>query len=138
MAQYASKSVRFAPLLVSGCKESVRRSMNEEVCSTDMPGAIIRRAAGLILCASLLAACTSPAPEADCSDEWQQQVESILGTGDGAGHGPDIGSEEWRSVVEFRLGVRGDPDVPARHSSAWCEYVQQKIDEGTYRRGENG
>ena len=103
-----------------------------------MPWAIIDRVAPLILFVNLLAACTPPVPEADCSDEWQRQVESVLGTGDGAGHGPDIGSEEWRSVVEFRLGVRGDPDVPARHSSAWCEYVQQKIDKGEYRRRENG
>jgi hypothetical protein len=41
-------------------------------------------------------------------------------TDDGQGHGPDIGSDEWKSVIEFRLGIRGKPDLPARASEAWC------------------
>lgn len=62
-----------------------------------------------------------------CSEEWQRWVESRVTTGDGHGHGPDIGSDEWRSVVEFKLGIRGDPSIPSRNSSAWCEFIDHKI-----------
>lgn len=62
-----------------------------------------------------------------CSTQWQQMVEKTLSTGDGQGHGPDLGSSEWRSVVEFKLGIRGNPDVPDRASEAWCAYIDQAI-----------
>ena len=64
---------------------------------------------------------------APCSDEWNQFVEKKLSTGDGQGHGPDIGSEEWRSVVEFKLGIRGDDNVPKRDSKAWCSYIDRMV-----------
>lgn len=67
---------------------------------------------------------SAPAP---CSAEWQQRVESQLTTGDGRGHGPDIGSDEWKSVVEFKLGVRGDPSVPSRDSDEWCRFVDERV-----------
>ncbi|MEQ6890264.1 hypothetical protein ABE957_16450 [Halomonas sp. CS7] len=47
-----------------------------------------------------------------CSAAWVALVEARLGTGDGRGHGLDLGSGEWRSVVEFRLGIRDDPAAP--------------------------
>lgn len=59
-----------------------------------------------------------------CSDAWYRAVEAKVGTGDGQGHGPDLGSDEWKSTVEFRLGVRGRPDVPPRDGDAWCRYVE--------------
>lgn len=68
----------------------------------------------------------APAP-ALCSDSWYQWVERQLPTGDGQGHGPDRGSEEWQSVVEFRLGVRGQAQVPARKTEAWCHYINQRL-----------
>ena len=43
------------------------------------------------------------------------------------GHGPDIGSGEWKSVVEFKLGIRGNPDVPDRDSQEWCSYIDALI-----------
>jgi hypothetical protein len=43
------------------------------------------------------------------------------------GHGPDIGSLEWQSVIEFKLGLRGDPDVPPRGSQRWCAYIDQRL-----------
>lgn len=58
-----------------------------------------------------------------CSKQWQLAVDKKLQTGDGDGHGPDIGSMEWRSVVEFKLGVRGDPAVPSRATVKWCRYI---------------
>jgi uncharacterized protein len=62
-----------------------------------------------------------------CSDAWFQEVEAVLQSGDGHGHGPDIGSEEWMSVVEFRLGIRGDPGVPPRGSERWCAYIDELV-----------
>ena len=66
--------------------------------------------------------------DSPCSGPWYRRVEASLMTGDGQGHGPDIGSDEWKSVVEFRLGLRGQAGVPARDTAAWCDYVQQRID----------
>ena len=62
-----------------------------------------------------------------CSAEWQQWVESQVTTGDGQGHGPDIGSDEWRSVVEFKLGIRGNPAVPPRDTNEWCGYIDKQV-----------
>ena len=79
----------------------------------------------------LLAACSQSSSDAAgpelCSDEWNRYVESVISTGDGMGHGPDIGSAEWQSVVEFKLGVRGDEHVPARTAPAWCEFIALQI-----------
>ncbi len=62
-----------------------------------------------------------------CSEQWLQFVEEQLSTGDSEGHGPDLGSMEWRSVVEFKLGIRGDPTIPSRESNQWCRYIDEKI-----------
>ncbi|MYM63886.1 DUF1311 domain-containing protein [Pseudomaricurvus sp. HS19] len=69
---------------------------------------------------------SQPAP-ALCTDDWYRAVESTIMSGDGQGHGPDIGSDEWKSVVEFRLGVRGQPQVPARDDPAWCDYIEGQL-----------
>ena len=62
-----------------------------------------------------------------CSEGWNQLVEETLPTGDADGHGPDVGSMEWRSVVEFKLGIRDDPAVPALESEDWCLYMNEEI-----------
>ncbi|BBB26165.1 hypothetical protein [Amphritea japonica] len=62
---------------------------------------------------------------AGCSHEWFTLVEKKVPTGDGQGHGPDSGSLEWRSVVEFKLGIRGNAEVPVRDSEAWCNYINK-------------
>ena len=41
-----------------------------------------------------------------CTAAWYQSIEEKVPTGDGRGHGPDVGSDEWKSVVEFKLGIR--------------------------------
>ena len=46
---------------------------------------------------------------------------------DSAGHGPDIGSAEWMSAVEFKLGLRGGADVPELGTPAWCERIDKAI-----------
>jgi uncharacterized protein len=64
---------------------------------------------------------------APCSDSWYRSIEETVATSDGHGHGPDIGSDEWKSVVEFRLGIRGEADLPDRDSDAWCRYIEQIV-----------
>ena len=72
-------------------------------------------------------ACGQSELPALCSAQWQRAADNALTTGDGQGHGPDVGSDEWKSVIEFRLGVRGDADVPDRQSKEWCLYVEQRL-----------
>ena len=62
-----------------------------------------------------------------CSDEWNLAVEKAVVTGDGQGHGPDTGSQEWRSVVLFKLGKRDAVDAPDLESERWCEYVDKLV-----------
>ena len=64
-----------------------------------------------------------------CSYPWYQSIEKVLHTGDGQGHGPDLGSDEWKSVIEFKLGVRDGANVPERTSDRWCQYIDQRIKE---------
>ena len=81
----------------------------------------------------VLLACQQEMPQSDisnlCVQTWYESVESIISSGDGMGHGPDIGSEEWRSVIEFRLGIRGNAEVPDRSSDEWCAYIDGLIHE---------
>jgi len=58
-----------------------------------------------------------------CSNAWYTVVEEQIPTGDGQGHGPDLGSMEWRSVIKFKLGIRGDKNNPALASEQWCQYI---------------
>lgn len=62
---------------------------------------------------------------APCLPETLERIEQQVPTGDGQGHGPDIGSDEWHSVVEFKLGVRGEDSVPTRNTQQWCAFVEQ-------------
>ena len=85
----------------------------------------------ILLSIVLVAACngeqtreTRPEP---CSEQWQKYVEARLHTGDSQGHGPDVGSEEWRSVVEFKLGILDNPEVPSRNSVEWCTFIDARI-----------
>lgn len=84
-------------------------------------------AAGLlILAAQAYGGEHRPSP---CSDPWFRLVEERVGTGDGRGHGPDLGTEEWRGTVEFRLGIRGDPGIPAPMTPEWCRYIDALLGE---------
>ncbi len=81
----------------------------------------------LVSSSFVVSACENKIPQSEtvnlCTYSWYQSVESALPSGDGMGHGPDIGSAEWRSVIEFRLGIRGNADVPDRDSDEWCGYI---------------
>ena len=65
-----------------------------------------------------------PAP---CTTDWYKLVEQKVGVTDSHGHGPDLGSGEWRSAVEFKLGIRDDPAVPDPDSEAWCAHIDAII-----------
>ncbi len=60
---------------------------------------------------------------AACSDAWFWLLESMMSPGDGAGHGPDIGSDAWKSLAALEFGLADDPALPAVDSRAWCNYV---------------
>jgi uncharacterized protein len=62
-----------------------------------------------------------------CSESWYRFIEEKITTSDSQAHGPDVGSDEWKSVVEFKLGIRGKPNLPARDSKAWCDYIDQIV-----------
>jgi hypothetical protein len=61
----------------------------------------------------------------NCSSEWYALVEKQIPSGDGQGHGPDLGSLEWRSVIEFKLGIRGNAKIPLLESEQWCGYINK-------------
>ncbi len=67
------------------------------------------------------------APPQECNEEWYTKVESVSSTGDGQGHGPDLATSEWKGVVEFDLGLKGNPEVPDRDSEEWCDYIDQHL-----------
>ena len=71
-----------------------------------------------------LASCDTKQP---CTPAWYENVERKVGITDAQGHGPDIGSSEWRSAVEFKLGIRGDSAVPDRDTDEWCDYITNII-----------
>ena len=68
-------------------------------------------------------------PGEPCSETWYQYIEAKVISGDGQGHGPDLGSDEWKGVVEFKLGIRGQDGLPSRDSQAWCDLIDQLVAE---------
>jgi hypothetical protein len=80
----------------------------------------------VLVAVNLAAAAGSQAP-IPCTAQWYQFVEHKLVSGDGQGHGPDIGSNEWKSVIEFKLGIRGQADLPDRASEDWCRLIDAMV-----------
>tara|TARA_R110001592_G_scaffold43362_3_gene140550 strand:- start:2590 stop:3420 length:831 start_codon:yes stop_codon:yes gene_type:complete len=64
-----------------------------------------------------------------CSSEWFHYIEGQLHTSDHQGHGPDLGSTEWQFVVESKLNLAKQSDLPKKSTPQWCEYIQQQINE---------
>jgi len=56
-----------------------------------------------------------------------EAIERKLKTSDSHGHGPDIGSNEWKSVVEFKLGVRGEAFLPPHNNPHWCKFIESAL-----------
>ena len=69
------------------------------------------------------------AAEILCSDSWYRFIDDTVVSSDNQGHGPDIGSDEWKSVIEFKLGIRDEPNLPDRDSDAWCRHIDQIVRE---------
>lgn len=89
-------------------------------------GKILKSSALIFLFTSTVGcALSSDIHKKTCTSDWYSQVEKQVSTGDGRGHGPDLGSGEWRSVVEFKLGIRGNPDVPPKNTDQWCDYINR-------------
>jgi hypothetical protein len=80
-------------------------------------------ATGLLVLLACTAATAVGSDAAPCTDDWYRFVEQKVISGDGQGHGPDPGSDEWKGVVEFKLGIRGQPGIPPRDSEEWCSYI---------------
>jgi hypothetical protein len=48
-----------------------------------------------------------------------------VGVSDEYGHGPDVGSGEWYSSVEFLTGLSKETSLPEAGTDAWCEVVER-------------
>ena len=85
----------------------------------------------LIACAACPKASEVQNPDAQarmpCSDSRYRSIEEKVATSDAQGHGPDVGSDEWKSVIEFKLGIRDKANLPERDSEAWCSYIEQIV-----------
>lgn len=83
----------------------------------------------LLGCALAITACSKEpnAAATACGTPQYQTIEAMIHTGDGMGHGPDIGSSEWKSVIERKLGIWGNPNVPAPDAYEWCSFIEQHI-----------
>lgn len=81
------------------------------------------------LALTLCQASAAATAESPCTPEWYQFVEQKLISSDGQGHGPDLGSDEWKGVVEFKLGIRGQADLPGRDSDDWCQLIDRLVRE---------
>lgn len=67
---------------------------------------------------------TANAP-AEGSEDWLVWVEKSVGTGDGAGHGPDYGSQEWCFVIEKKLFANASGMTPCTKS--WNHKVTETL-----------
>ncbi|MFC3093435.1 hypothetical protein DRW07_04325 [Alteromonas sediminis] len=56
-----------------------------------------------------------------------RSIEHAIQSGDGHGHGPNIGSDEWKSTIEFKLGVTPQEKELALHTANWCEFIESRI-----------
>jgi hypothetical protein len=74
----------------------------------------------LAVCASCAQLPNKTTTTLACSESWFKKIEQRIFTADSQGHGPDLGSLEWRHTVEFKLGLRGNSPV-------WCDYIDKYI-----------
>ncbi len=64
-----------------------------------------------------------------CTEPWFWLVESQWPQQTGVGEAPEPGSPEWRASVALRMGFAGAPGVPPIETPAWCEYVDDRLDD---------
>ncbi|WP_285164829.1 hypothetical protein [Shewanella goraebulensis] len=107
----AAISLLVSFVLLSGCSQQSTPTTESSAHSSDGVNLVI----------------DSADSESRCDEVFFNKVERLVMSGDGQGHGPDIGSAEWQSVIEFKLGVRGEAQVPPRDSIEWCDYIKQQV-----------
>lgn len=86
----------------------------------------------LNLIATFLIGCNAPQSEANaepmiCSTTQFLAIDKHVQSGDGMGHGPDIGSGEWKSAIEHKLGLAGHANLPEQDAKQWCRFIQQTL-----------
>lgn len=84
----------------------------------------------ILMAAAVFAAACDELPERTdvvCSPSFYDVIESRVHVTDDEGHGPDLGSGEWKRAVEHKLGVRQGADFPAIDSDAWCQRVYELV-----------
>ncbi|MEC5398999.1 lysozyme inhibitor LprI family protein [Uliginosibacterium sp. H1] len=92
-----------------------------------LPALLLATTAGAQPAGTANGTTTDPLPSPPCSEAWNRSVDRLLVTSDGKGHGPDIGSDEWRAALESKLGIRGTATVTPRGSDTWCRRVDQLV-----------
>lgn len=61
-------------------------------------------------------------------DAWAKWAEAQHSTGDGQGHGPDVGSDEWAAALSKQLGVTdAEGHGPDLKSAEWRAAVEKKL-----------
>ena len=78
-----------------------------------------------------------------CSDAWFAYLDGRLKISDSQGHGPDVGSTEWKSSVERKLGLaelstqfstmqnidkQNTAKQIAKKDRVWCERIQIELE----------
>ncbi|BCX47996.1 conserved hypothetical protein [Haloferula helveola] len=58
---------------------------------------------------------------------WAAWVEEQRPVGDGQGHGPDVGSDEWAMAIDRNLGISSDGHGPDLKSAEWRMAVESKL-----------
>lgn len=107
----------------------------EDIRNNGQRGSLMPRwITAMIICAAVCALASdynlsSAETEIPCSDSWYRFIDEAVATRDDQGHGPDVGSDEWKSVIEFKLGIRDKPNLPDRDSDAWCRHIDQIVRE---------
>jgi len=73
-----------------------------------------------------------------CSPEWFVGIDERLQIGDAQGHGPDLGSPEWRAAVQRKLKLDGSQPsslkptsdktrAPQLASDQWCQFIDNYL-----------
>lgn len=55
------------------------------------------------LCALIIVACSDRSSPPNDWQAWSRWVEARYPVSDAQGHGPDIGSDEWRNAVQEKM-----------------------------------
>ena len=92
----------------------------------------------VVLYLSLLACSAAEVKNDDsaeaCPIPMLASIEGRVSALDSEGHGPDLGSDEWFSAIEFRLGLRGQSALPEKGTNEWCDFLDRHLENIVIRR----